>query len=178
MTRSTGIADVLDDLAAARPVDEDGWADSPIGRAVFARSIALADNPSTTDRRSRRPMAASIAAACLLLGGGGIAWAFTTPHGSAPRQHDLAVVMCADAFDLHADLTEAEDPQRTAAGAIAACAGYWRTAAGGVVPANLVSCVYPSTPNNDGGGRAVFPAPAGLSGADACAQLGATYDNS
>lgn len=86
--------------------------------------------------------------------------------------------MCADAFALHADLTEAADPEGTAAGAVAGCTRYWETAGGGTVPAHLVSCVYPAAPNPAGGGRAVFPAPAGLTPAQACAQLGAPYDNS
>lgn len=178
MTRSTHATDELDELAAARPVDDDGWADSPIGQAVLARSQLLANNPVPSGRRSRRRVVVSLAGAGVLLAGGGVAWAFTNPHGSAPRSRDLSVVMCADAFTLHADLTEAEDPQQTAAGAIAGCTRYWQTTGGGAVPPNLVSCVYPAVPDNDGGGRAVFPAPAGLTGRDACAQLGATYDNS
>ena len=177
MTRSTAHPDVLDELAAARPADDPDWAASPAGQAVLARSRHLAAT-ATPPVRHRRRLVLGAAGAAVLVAGGGIAVAATRPHGTPPRTRDLSFVMCADAFSLNADLSEADDPARTAAGAVAGCTRYWETTGGGIVPGNLVSCVYPAAPNQADGGRAVFPAPAGLTASQACAQLGAPWDNS
>lgn len=177
MTRSPSDRDLLAELAAARPTDDPDWATSPAGQAVLDRSRHLAATP-TPPARHRRRLVLGAAGAAVLVAGGGIAVAATRPHGTTPRTRDLSEVMCADAFTLHADLSEAHDPEQTAAGAVVGCIRYWRTTGSGTVPGNLVSCVYPAAPNQAGGGRAVFPAPAGLTAPQACAQLGAAWDNS
>jgi hypothetical protein len=152
---------LFDEIRGLRPADDSNWSQTPEGRVIMARALAMTPAPAASmGKASRRLLAGGIATAVLTVVGGTAA-AVVVLQADSPTQAG-----CYSSLSSSADTTEASADLVAAVGAVEACRRTWATLGERVDTRNPVSCI------NKAGGRGVFPAPAGLDATAACAQIG------
>lgn len=163
--------ELFNEIRALRSADTD-WANSPEGKGVMARAIAMGEQGETATaraerpavRRTRRMVIAGIGAGALMVTGVAAA---TLVFGEADSPTEAG---CYETLDPQADTTQAPAALVAKVGPTEACAVTWAKLGTTVDVTNLVSCV------NEYGGRGVFPAPKGMDSAATCQQIGWAVD--